>query len=127
MSRLEGYRDPLGRKFRVDAPIIAGCIVSYPIPVEKVLADEQESAFLEKWIAEVHEWAKKEFGESNMDCVVLHMDETSPHLHIILLRPEPHLHPNPLTRTAYAARKVAEADRKVKKSEGKKALGTTAT
>jgi hypothetical protein len=35
-----------------------------------------------RWAEETVKWAKKEFGENLVDCV-LHMDEDSPHFHII--------------------------------------------
>lgn len=100
-------RDPRGRKLRRDAHILAGCVVSYPVTVESVSSDDHEGAMLLKWIDDVIGWAKKEFGERELECAVLHMDETSPHLHLMLLPPAPGIDPSPLRRVGRAARLAA--------------------
>ncbi len=39
----------------------------------------------EQWIRETLEWVKRHFGEKNIIAAALHMDETTPHIHFIVV------------------------------------------
>lgn len=96
-------KDSRGRRRRSDAHILGGCVCSYPIPVHVVEQDVDQLATLQKWITKVCEWAFQEFGKSNVGAIVQHMDETMPHLHILITPPSPGEEPSPLRRAGNAA------------------------
>jgi hypothetical protein len=98
--------DARGHKRRKDAHILAGCIASYPVPVAQVEADPEELRRLGKWIDLTVKWADRYFGKKCIDTIVCHMDETSPHLHIIVLPPAPGIEPCPLRRRQTEARRA---------------------
>ena len=58
------------------------------IAVEAVMSfshEATEKVDLEKWGADSVKWAESEFGKDNMLEVSLHMDEKTPHLHILFV------------------------------------------
>lgn len=99
----EGAVDAVGRAQRRDAHILAGCVCSYPVPMAQAQFDEEEQARLGRWIEKCVNWAVKEFGRAQIDTIVLHQDESMPHLHIMLTPPAPGVEPSPLRRAAKAA------------------------
>lgn len=40
---------------------------------------------LDKWVNETMDWAREQWGEKNIVTAVLHMDEKTPHIHLILV------------------------------------------
>lgn len=40
---------------------------------------------LSKWANETLEWAQKQWGKENVVCAILHVDETTPHIHMIVV------------------------------------------
>jgi hypothetical protein len=119
-ARSAGATDTVGRKMRKDAHIIAGCIVSYPKDVNTVIGNTEEMRVLYQWIDKTAEWAQKEFGKENVDTVVLHTDETMPHLHIMLIPPAPGVNPSPIRR------KQREVGRANKNAPNRKVLENNA-
>lgn len=49
--------EPLGRKLRHDAHIVAGFVGSYPAPVSEVEGDDHEFAVLQQWVAKTRAYA----------------------------------------------------------------------
>lgn len=70
------------RKIKADA-VIALCFVctSDEESMKRIEAEDR----LEEWIDATLDWFRKEFGTENVVSAVLHMDETTPHLHITVV------------------------------------------
>jgi hypothetical protein len=113
----EEGRDALGRRLRIDAHILAGCVCSYPVPITELKDDPAGPDGLHKWIRESIRWADAEFGESQIGAIVLHVDETLPHLHMILTPPAPGAEPSPIRRAAKVAAAAAKNQEHVRKIE----------
>lgn len=109
--------DSLGRRLRSDAHILAGCVCSYPIPIAKLKDDPAGPHGLHDWIHRSIQWADAEFGRSQIGAIVLHVDETMPHLHMILTPPMPGVEPSPLRRAAKAAAAAAKEQKHVRTIE----------
>lgn len=101
------FRDPLGRRMRRDAHILAGCICSYPKPVSAVTGNAKHEEELREWIKKSMDWAFNYFRVKQVRAVVLHRDETMPHLHILITPPSPGIEPSPLRCAAKKARAAA--------------------
>jgi len=93
----------INKRFRKDSHVMGAAVFSYPKPVEVVIADPKEHETVKEWAKACINWSKKEFGEAQVSCVVLHMDESNPHLHVIVLPSEPGAEPNPLRARAKMA------------------------
>jgi hypothetical protein len=100
-------RDARGHRLRKDAHILAGCVTSYPVSVAQVARSSHEKALLTEWVMRVRRWAFQEFGHQHVGAIVLHADESHPHLHILITPPEPGMEPSPLRRAAKEALKLA--------------------
>lgn len=70
------------RKIKQDA-VIALCFVCSSD--EETMKRLEAEGKLDEWIEATLEWFRKEFGEENVVSAVLHMDETTPHLHITVV------------------------------------------
>lgn len=70
------------RKIKQDA-VIALCFVC--TSDEETMKRLEAEGKLDEWIEATLEWFRKEFGEENVVSAVLHMDETTPHLHITVV------------------------------------------
>ena len=84
------------RKVKADA-VIALCFIcsSDEDTMKKFEADGK----LDAWIDATLDWFKKEFGEKNVVSAFLHMDETTPHLHVTVV-PITHEPPKPRKKKA---------------------------
>ena len=70
------------RKVKADA-VIALCFICSSD--EDTMKEFEKEGRLDEWIDATIDWFKKEFGDKNVVSVVLHMDETTPHLHITVV------------------------------------------
>jgi hypothetical protein len=88
--RAERAVDRRGRKLRRDAPIVLVGVVSWPVPVSKVVEDPNERARYGRFKRDVIKWLRRIFGRQLLTCLE-HMDESYPHLHFMVVPP---LQPN---------------------------------
>ena len=79
------------RKVKDDA-VIALCFVCSSD--EDTMKQLEEEGKLDEWIDSTIDWFRKEFGCENVVSAVLHMDETTPHLHVTVV-PITHEAPKP--------------------------------
>lgn len=79
-ARADQARDPMGRRLRRDAQVIAGIVASHAKPCAE-LEGGAEDPELQDWIARTLEWARSEWGDQLVSAV-LHVDEQHPHLHL---------------------------------------------
>ena len=79
------------RKVKDDA-VIALCFVCSSD--EDTMKRLEAEAKLDQWIDSTIDWFRKEFGSENVVSAVLHMDETTPHLHVTVV-PITHETPKP--------------------------------
>ena len=70
------------RKIKEDA-VIALCFVC--TSDEETMKRLEAEGKLDEWIEATLDWFRKEFGEENVVSAVLHMDETTPHLHVTVV------------------------------------------
>ena len=70
------------RKIKQDA-VIALCFVCSSD--EETMKRLETEGRLDEWIEATLDWFRKEFGEDNVVSAVLHMDETTPHLHVTVV------------------------------------------
>lgn len=70
------------RKIKQDA-VIALCFVC--TSDEETMKKLEAEGKLDEWIDATLEWFYKEFGKENVVSAVLHMDETTPHLHVTVV------------------------------------------
>ena len=70
------------RKIKQDA-VIALCFVC--TSDEETMKRLEAEGKLDEWIEATLDWFRKEFGEENVVSAVLHMDETTPHLHVTVV------------------------------------------
>lgn len=70
------------RKIKQDA-VIALCFVC--TSDEETMKRLEAEGKLDEWIEVTLDWFRKEFGEENVVSAVLHMDETTPHLHVTVV------------------------------------------
>lgn len=70
------------RKIKEDA-VIALCFVC--TSDEETMKRLEAEGKLDEWIDATLEWFYKEFGKENVVSAVLHMDETTPHLHVTVV------------------------------------------
>ena len=66
-----------GRKVRKDAVLEVEVVLTYS-------SSAQEGMDLDKWKEANVQWLKDYFGEENIVSAVLHMDETTPHIHAMV-------------------------------------------
>ena len=66
-----------------DSAVIALCFVC--TSDEETMKKLEAEGKLDDWIKRTIAWFQKEFGKENVVSAVLHMDETSPHLHITVV------------------------------------------
>ena len=78
----EANTDKKTRKLKKDA-VIALCLVCSSD--EDTMRQIEEEGRLDEWIDATVDWFRLEFGEKNVVSAVLHMDETSPHLHVTVV------------------------------------------
>ena len=77
-----------GRKVRTDAIIAVEAIMHYP---GEMVTDENENRHpkdadeFERWQKNSVEYLKKKFGEENVISAILHMDESTPHIHAVIV------------------------------------------
>ena len=84
-KRAEASKDVMGRKIRLDTPIMLAGVGSHPIPVSE-LVDPDKLAQYEFWKLETVKFLKKKYGE-NLLSVIEHLDEKQPHLHFYVVPP----------------------------------------
>lgn len=77
-ERAAEAKDPRGRKLRRDAQVLLGAVFSWHERSDAANAEQ-----LERWIADVVEFARGEWGDQ-VGSVVLHLDEAHPHLHVLV-------------------------------------------
>jgi hypothetical protein len=82
-KRAEESKDILGRKIRMDTPIMLSGVASHPIPVSE-LVDPDKLAQYEFWKLETVKFLQKKYGE-NLLSVIEHLDEKQPHLHFYVV------------------------------------------
>ena len=70
------------RKIKQDA-VIALCFIC--TSDEETMKRLEVEGKLDEWIEATLDWFRKEFGEDNVVSAVLHMDETTPHLHVTVV------------------------------------------
>lgn len=70
------------RKIKQDA-VIALCFVC--TSDEETMKKLEAEGKLDEWIEATLDWFRKEFGAENVVSAVLHMDETTPHLHVTVV------------------------------------------
>lgn len=77
--------DSRGRKLRRDAQVLLTAVASYPTPsAELRTASAAEKQQYRVWRDHTLAWLKAEYGD-RLKTVVLHVDETYPHLHAYVL------------------------------------------
>jgi uncharacterized membrane-anchored protein YhcB (DUF1043 family) len=95
-SHLNVYIEGPGAKDRIDAKVpekhrkdaviaVEILLTSGPEFFDQIEADREKlmvSPKFKAWVSQSIEWAKKEFGANLVDAV-LHMDESTPHIHIL--------------------------------------------
>jgi hypothetical protein len=89
-AALKKQRDPRGRRIRVDTPCLVAGVASYPIPVSKAT-----EADVRRWAQDCVNHLQATFG-SSLKSVLLHVDETYPHIHFFASPADGHakkLHP----------------------------------
>ncbi len=79
-----------GKKVRVDAQLLGTAIASFPYTTEQTLEDSKIGALFHQWKHYNLKFAQEEWG-NDLFCVLLHMDEAHPHMHIYCM---PKLAPN---------------------------------
>jgi len=72
-------KDSRGRKLRADAQVLAVVVASHPLPTKDMKDLEQ----VKPWIDDTLAWAKEKYGD-DLKSVILHTDESHPHLHIVI-------------------------------------------
>jgi len=72
-------KDSRGRKLRADAQVLAVVVASHPMPIK----DMKNLSQVKPWINDTLSWAKEKYGD-DLKSVVLHTDESHPHLHIVV-------------------------------------------
>lgn len=82
-KRAEASKDVIGRKIRMDTPIMLSGVGSHPIPVSE-LVDPDKLAQYEFWKLETVKFLQKKYGE-NLLSVIEHTDEKFPHLHFYVV------------------------------------------
>lgn len=75
-----------------DNAVIALCFVC--TSDEETMKKLEKEGKLDAWIKKTIEWFQREFGKENVVSAVLHMDETTPHLHVTVV-PITHEPPKP--------------------------------
>lgn len=73
------------RKIREDAVVIREVIVQASYDVYEGLDDDAKRAKALDFTRDSLEWFKEEFGESRVVGLSLHMDETNPHTHVLIM------------------------------------------
>jgi hypothetical protein len=78
-QRAAKAKDVLGRRLRIDSPVVLAGVASWPIPVEEMstLAQRQE---YENWVKVILNFLKMEWGNTLLS-VIEHSDEPYMHLH----------------------------------------------
>lgn len=77
--------DSRGRKLRKDAQVLLTAVASYPVPsAELRTASTAEKQQYRAWRDHTLGWLRQEYGE-RLRTVVLHTDESFPHLHAYVL------------------------------------------
>ena len=84
-SRKKDDKQDVSKKTRKikDSAVIALCFVC--TSDEETMKKLEAEGKLDDWIKRTIAWFQKEFGKENVVSAVLHMDETSPHLHITVV------------------------------------------
>lgn len=103
LDMAKSAKDVRGRRRRSDAHILGGCVCSYPTPVAVVEQNLGQLETLQQWVEKSKQWAFDTFGQHNVRAIVQHMDETMPHLHILVTPDSPGGEPSPLRRVGNAA------------------------
>lgn len=70
------------RKVKADA-VIALCFIC--TSDEDTMKQIEREGRLDDWIDSTLDWFRQEFGDKNVVSAVLHMDETTPHLHVTVV------------------------------------------
>lgn len=84
-ARAESSLDPMGRKIRLDTPIMLAGVASNPIPVADLSDPDKEDEY-EFWKQETVAFLNKKYGE-NLLSVIEHKDEKFPHVHFYVVPP----------------------------------------
>jgi hypothetical protein len=113
---LDRLKEKLPANYRKDAVVaIEILLTSGPEFFDEIETDREKLAenpkFL-KWVDKSISWAKKEFGANVVDCV-LHMDESSPHIHILTV---------PLTKDGRLCAKEMTAKREMQRRQSSYAV-----
>ena len=78
--RAERAVDKRGHELRIDGLVFLGGVASFPIQWTEIRKNEFEQQRLRTWLAYLLEFLKQQYGDS-LHYVLLHMDETYPHVH----------------------------------------------
>jgi hypothetical protein len=68
------------KKPRYDVPVLQAAVYSWPEPCDRLDHDR-----FDEFVLKIHRWHTQLYGE--VDSVVIHLDETYPHIHIFIVHP----------------------------------------
>lgn len=71
---IEGHREASGRKVRKDANVLSDWVVTLP--------QDCPAPLMERFFEEVFGFVQERYGAENVPCGYVHLDETTPHIHI---------------------------------------------
>lgn len=112
-------KDKSGRKLRSDAQVLAVIVSSHPT-LSSDLSDSEKRKSVDDWIEDTTDFAKQKYGHQ-LKSVVLHEDESHPHVHIFL-QPDNLKIEN--VHDGIAAKKAARASKQPESSAYRKAMQT---
>lgn len=72
------------RKLRKDAQVLVEPVCSYPVSVVEMGTNWKDNDDLNRWVNLSVEHFEKRYGAQNVRSVVLHMDESHPHIHVFM-------------------------------------------
>lgn len=80
------------RARRVDARCLVGGFLSHPCPVSSAFGNALRLKAIKSWLDDSVDYLKKTYGK-NLKAVVLHTDESHPHIHFFVVGDAQRLHP----------------------------------
>jgi len=82
-TRADDAVDRRGYKARIDTPVVAVGVATWPDTVADLEADPQKAAAYERWRALNVAWLANRWDHT-LQCVVEHLDEPRPHIHWVI-------------------------------------------
>lgn len=84
-QRVKAIEEQQGKKTRKDSVVGVEVLMTASPEFFKTVPDWQ----IERWSERSVDWAKDHFGKNNVISAVLHRDETTPHLHLVVFPETP--------------------------------------